>query len=444
MKGTTMSRILLGILCISMSACATKGSSLRNVTKDETDKFIEEFYTVSDTQKKEWNDYVASALHQNKIANSKWVQPSNTREGCRIFFAATSGGKELWWEKPGTRIYWDGECRNGYAYGTGREFVETEDGLSSSLATYDGTNTSPRYYMDTFYDQQAVVFKVTTDSYHSTLRYRIEQKPFGQQVVVEANLLNAKEQRLYNKISAYGKDLSHTAIVIPNGNNFGRINDVNPANFGVEWNTYDPSRKFIGFSVGNYKNHLGEKVRHLKATEEGSLEDVRLPESYLKTLYVINADIDRFENTHNQSLQEAFVAVNKYKRRICKGEVSVDYIDDEIYGRICLVDGELSAFKDIIDRGLEEQEARHKKALAQLNAQRARNQQIASQAAAEQSRDVAAFMDQLNSTARSFRQSAEQIQQSTNAYQAPEVNFGQTGQNTITCVRISNIVSCRD
>ncbi len=49
----------------------------------------------------------------------KWIQPNNKKEDCKIYVGVNPEDDKT--TKSGYSLYWDGECKKGYASGLGRE-----------------------------------------------------------------------------------------------------------------------------------------------------------------------------------------------------------------------------------------------------------------------------------------------------------------------------------
>lgn len=433
--------IFLILICISMSACATTAPSLTRISEKETTSFIEKIDSVSDSDMKLVDTTFGIAVGRIDWPENEWIQPLNKVEKCtvRVF------GGERYWEDGDFQAYWDGDCRQGRAYGVGRTFQIHNGELSSTLETYQLGNSLPVYHLDVNYDLNTVSYHGIDNTAHSARSYSYESASGEKRVALVDMIIDDSEKRIFRRTSRSGDDISFSSVDLPNGYQYVRSQDINPIRYSTEWGIRDRSQKNLGYSVGVYQNQLSSNIVHTKFRGKSSVSDpVKLPESYLNHISDVHNGVDSKYRNFEQSFQSTTAAISIYKRRICKGDVAVDYIDNEIYGRICLENGELDPFQAVAEKNLKAQEIRHENDRATINrqiAQRNQNQQIA---AAKRARDVEALNQSLNNFSESMRQATNDIRNNMNSYQPPEVNFGQTNESTTTCSNLgSSIIQCK-
>ncbi|WP_157384028.1 hypothetical protein, partial [Pseudomonas asplenii] len=104
----------------------------------------------------EANQVIATVQGPGNLEPAKsieWIQPVNHKESCRIFL-----------EKPAAQVmvvekaYWDGNCKDGYAYGLGREFMITDVSTGSWVSTYPGGQNRPNYHSSSDYTTQSFAY----------------------------------------------------------------------------------------------------------------------------------------------------------------------------------------------------------------------------------------------------------------------------------------------
>ena len=74
-----------------------------------------------------------------------YVQPANKTEPCKL----PTTRDQL--ERPNFRAYWDGECRNGFAFGLGRDIAMSDTHHVEEITIHDGTGgdwSAPRVDYD--------------------------------------------------------------------------------------------------------------------------------------------------------------------------------------------------------------------------------------------------------------------------------------------------------
>ena len=88
------------------------------------------------------NEYI-NILKTIPEAKTTYIQPYNKKEPCKIWFSYYENDK--WFEEDSYKIAWDGQCKNGFASGLGRE-IETADMMDKwGIAIYK--KGKPTYYV---------------------------------------------------------------------------------------------------------------------------------------------------------------------------------------------------------------------------------------------------------------------------------------------------------
>ena len=456
-----MKLIIVLVSLLVLSTNATAQQIARNVSEDETKSFLSKFEAVSAEDAIKWEGYKAQKSGNEQIDGLvvSWVQPANKKEPCKIFDASQpTPGQTSRWDNKENRAYWDGSCKSGYAFGLGREFVQVDGELVSCLADYKEVRTKPLYYLDTYYDRNYVKFSANSPPYYASLAYLLQGQQVKNEVMIRLELNDFAENRVYTQQMWAGGDEVVNLMALQNGNRFLVIRNTNPKSDGYVFGTNNAENEKTGYNVLFTNNGIKTQTRHLFYSTATQFEDVIIPLSYRSYLSDKNNLIIKKLNVANGVLEEAYIAINKYKRRICKGDVKVDFVDSEIYGRICLEGGELSHYEKIISDATERKNeryrtanegiARQKETLAreQQNAA-ARQAQVQVQAAQVQSQANRQNTDAVNEFARGMeefnRSSAQFTQSMLNSVQSPGVQFGNTGSTRTNCIRTANIISCR-
>ena len=129
-----MKKLLLLNIPMLLSACAI--SPYQSLPKVSEQEFS--YYFDIDKQAKQMADNLFSTQFNEE---DHW---ENTQlVNCKIF-ASTAFRKE----DPSVQFYWDGECKDGYAYGLGREFSIGKNTYFESIGSYVGGRLKPIYYYD--------------------------------------------------------------------------------------------------------------------------------------------------------------------------------------------------------------------------------------------------------------------------------------------------------
>ena len=76
----------------------------------------------------------------------KWVQPKNKKEECKVYVSINPNDDKT--KKADYSLYWDGECKDGYAIGLGREFSIGKQTYVEAIGEYKGGKNIPQYFYD--------------------------------------------------------------------------------------------------------------------------------------------------------------------------------------------------------------------------------------------------------------------------------------------------------
>jgi hypothetical protein len=360
----------------------------------------------------------------------EWLQPVNKEEACLLIFWANDG--EKWWGGPNEKILWDGECRDGYAYGLGREFYEGSGGLISTLVEYKGGRAPPVNYYQANYDgnyytlgeKAGVRFEIYQTSPISYAAMRFSGSS-GENSYVVIDNIHGDSYAIKKFVSGYKVVFSgygHPAS--PLKSKVAVLKDGVP----------------VKYVIDSFRNGV---VNH--ADVSGTPKLVKLPENYLDFLGMTYREI-LFNVERGQAVaQEADLAINRYKRRVCAGDVVFEGIDSKIYGKICLPNGDVDGYLAEISVAREEVDKRYAAIVAE---QQAAANRIATQNAAIRNKSINDISDQLrdfSSDMQDFSNSMNSynIQNSNKAYQGGGA-FGSGGNTYKTnCYQSANIISCK-
>ena len=213
----------------------------------------------------------------------------------------------------------------------------------------------------------------------------------------------------------------------------------------------DKDEKPIGYSVNVYRNGTVQQL----SWDGGQSSNVRLPTAFTDQMAAALKEAQAKTSEAYQAAEKSQVALNIYKRRICNGDITVDYMDSEIYGQICLEYGDLSKFSRQIAAAetevVQRQEANKERALRQqeIAANRATAQASQNAAnAASQAAQIQSFTNSLQTLGNSMQESARSTAAFTNTINSSNQNNSSPSwglpQNKVTnCMVMGNIVSCR-
>ncbi|ABB44055.1 hypothetical protein Suden_0776 [Sulfurimonas denitrificans DSM 1251] len=149
-----------------------------------------------------------------------------------------------------------------------------------------------------------------------------------------------------------------------------------------------------GFGFASLKNGYtngGEIVN------ENIIRRVQLPQSYFQNADSIFNEIKNAANIALQVQNNALIIKEKYKKKICKDSVKVDFMDNDEYKSICKEDEKIAQLKTKIDAKLAQIEQQKQAKRQQQNEQRLIQARKAEAMAAQ--RRAAAAAEQANNQA---------------------------------------------
>ncbi|MBV5277577.1 MAG: hypothetical protein J0647_00750 [Campylobacteraceae bacterium] len=296
--------------------------------------------------------------------NKTWVQPKNKKEECKVKSAFQTN-------KPDYSLFWDGECKDGYAEGLGstfeieqfsnrqeiaifkkgepdtyRVFFNHLDGITNE-GEYSNSVDKPAHYVLTIVDEKNNDLKISYD--------------FGVDMSNDSPAMRMQTYPFYDVVE-YFKVYPNFSYVIADltKNEFD--------NRGYEFNIKDNKNgKFNGYGFATMKKggrNAGEMVN-------GTLvRSVQLPQSYFDKANSIFSEIKHHANIALEAQKKALIIKEKYKKKICQDSIKVDFMDNNEYKAICKEDEKFAQLKTKIDAKLAQIEQQKQAKRQQQNEQR--------------------------------------------------------------------------
>lgn len=423
------------------------------VSQADTQKFLKQFEQVDENQKQAWKTFAdgqVGRISQIPGAMETWVQAANKQEPCKVYAATfVEQGKSPWWEKAGNYVNWDGSCINGYASGLGREFSMEEGELSAWLAEYQGVKQAPKYYLVTNYSKQTVEFRAASHPLYVSLQYALNTNitnKMDKQLAVNYSVFNVTENRLYRRDGAVGFDQVSKSQMLANRNSYAVVQSSHPMATFSYHTSVNSKWERMGYSIVNHSNGVERKIMQMFNATPTQTVEVTLPDNYIEHLKNIDTKIHSNLNAGVPVLQATFAAITQYQTRLCQGTVKVDFMDSGMYGRICLEQGELSVFKEMMSAALEQQKQRHDQArieIARRTATMANSQTAQIAATSGSTKKIAAKLQQFADDTEKSSQRVSDFFRSVMSGQAMPggQQMGQM-QSKVICVLVENVVQC--
>lgn len=367
-----------------------------------------------------------------------WKQADNKKEPCKLFMGGTPDQK--YWEWPETKITWDGQCKDGYAYGIGREFLDTRTGLTSSLGTYSGGEKEPFYEATTNFDKGEVV--VGDLKAKKVMGIKVQQSPMP--FSMHSTIINSAGQYDYAKLVTIGGPGTSFAKSFRNGfvYRFNKVTDPGlPLDFSME--VLKDGRQ-VGYRIERLKNGTLYGV----SLQGPQPQQVGLPASLVNFYNAQYQEISQKLGETKPAYDQALVTIERYKRTICGKTDKVDFVDPEKYRLICSENGDLQPYKEKIAQVLSEQEARQAQQATAAAAEADRQVRMAQANAQAQDNSMRALTQSMNDFNRSMNSYSQgmmdTVQQNNNQLMQYNQGFQAQPQTYDTnCIHVANVINCK-
>lgn len=447
MVRTISSIVLLTLAFITAGCVSTPSQDIRQVTDQQAFVAIAKQDELAKQNKENFLKF-----QKNKVQDVKntlaWRQPLNKSEECKLWFAGD------WPEN--LEIFWDGGCKEGYAYGLGREFVKgaRADEIidKEEVAYYQGGKKEPVYLAR--YDR--VKKSYSLNAYGSDVGGIINtlvQSPKGAEVitlVVNSKFLPETGYRYVLKTSSATNDLEYFKDA---------GNDVKTVIVDVD----NAAMKKIFFD-GVYKIEVLTDGRVFNIDmQSNSL--IQLPKSYRENAVRIDQETKEAAQEIFSMARKSQEMVDYYKNNVCKDSVKVSFISNEQYKEICGKDGYFTSFMPEVEKTREENLASRKADYERWIAQQEQAKQdryrqqmaIAAQRQAKAAED-ANFQSSLQALNNQISNMNNNMMNTINSYQSPYTGYSApkprtpifynrignsiVGSDGTTCTSVGNSVIC--
>lgn len=275
------------------------------------------------------NEYeeIKKQIPEQKIA---WVQPKNKKESCRVYVGCYDKNPT---EDTSYKLFWDGECKDGYAYGLGREIEKANLKDDWQIGIYEkGMATGGYIQKDNLHNvliegeanycgsQYAVVRRVFEENRDINLVY--ESGSSGSE---NEPALTITTSPFWNQTQVYRKTYPNFRYEFANFRN----NDEQSIDF--LFSLFDKNNKRHGWAIEKNRNQNIQIAEYIN----GNGQIITLPKGY-------NEKADRIINEISQASNKALYAQNQaqlvkkqYLRKICRESIKIDFMDNEEYKEIC-------------------------------------------------------------------------------------------------------------
>ena len=370
-----------------------------------------------------------------------FVQPVNKSEPCKL----PTTKDQL--ERSNFKAFWDGQCKNGHAFGLGRDIAISDTHHQEEITVHDGNGTGLSSGPSVNYDfvNNRSLYRVPTGKYPAATVYseHVFDNPsrffimeaIGAVDESGASVLMQTSPLLVQRIIL--NQTSHVLYRFTDNTGFpGK--DTSTVSYSAEM--IDPATGATG-GVAVIRYGSGH-VRHVKFGGSAP-EWVVLPVDYANSFLQKANAIYTVLPVAKANLERARQMEREYLYLACNGKHTIAGLDPAKATKICTwrdqfqprLNSALAAFNQQLDQ-------------LRLNAQVAAQQQLAQQQAQQQynQQQAQSFVNALADLGQQVRAAGQQSLNSvTPATVVPNVApFGAKSENKVLCMQSGSFVTCRD
>jgi hypothetical protein len=351
--------LFLLIFIALISGCAS-APSLPIVDDNEAFKYERKYLAEYEQLKSNFSD----------TSTVKWVQAKNKKTACKIYVGISKDNDRTLDEN--YTIYWDGACKNGYANGLGREFERGTVLNMEALAIYQGKQQKPQYFINTYYLDNKVQEGDINNGYY--VETTINEDNFNFDVAYKYGYFDyLKMPALITHSSPFNDTVMYTKSYL---NYHYQLYDFSRDEFqNTKYAFYmlNQSHQRIGFGFETPKNGA---VSSGEYSNGNVLRLVKLPQSFFNNANAITSEVKQAGQQAINSQKKALQVKKQYMNRICKQSVTVNFIDNVEYKRICNDSEYFSSLKEKMNAKLAQINESKQQKREQLNQQKLINAQV--------------------------------------------------------------------
>lgn len=313
---------------------------------------------------------------KQKIPSSKvvWVQPKNKKEACKVYVGYSDKNPQ---NDYSYKLFWDGECKNGYAYGLGREIEKANLTDRWQIGIYEKGKAKGSYIQnDILYGIYSERESNYGGSEHQIIRRVFEKNGDIDVVYYTGTTGSINEPSLVMITSLFEENTSVLRKIYPNfryeyanfANNPNSLFDFTFAIYNKENNkngwAYEKYKngKIKSYLFDNKKDDSVQEISNLlkQCTQYGdgsilcpsskkykslnefynqfnnySSNEVILPDIFYKKLQNIVNEIESAKNNAISFQNNAQLIKKQYLTKICKKSLKIDFMDNEEYKEPC-------------------------------------------------------------------------------------------------------------
>lgn len=368
-----------------------------------------------------------------------FVQPANKTEACKL----PTTKDQL--ERSHFRAFWDGQCKDGFAFGLGRDIAISDTHHVEEITVHDGTGTDRGPSVNYDFVNNSAVYRVPTGKFPAATMY-IEQVVDAPSGIFVTETISAVDESGASVALQTSPLATQRIVYNQTGNVLYRFTD-NTAFPGNDASIVKYSAEMVdpatGVAGGVAVVHYGTgHIRHVKLGGP-TPESVVLPPAYAATFTQRANAIHAVLPVAKANLERARQMEREYLYLACNGRHTIDGLDADAATKICTwrakfeprVNAARVAFNQKLDQLRKNAQIAVEQRYAQQQAQQQYNQQ-----------QLQAFAGALADMGQQMRAAGQQsLNAVAPATAVPTVApIGIKPNNTVLCMQTGNFVTCRD
>jgi hypothetical protein len=259
-----------------------------------------------------------------------FVQPSNKEEPCKIYMGYSDGDE--YFKEDSWKVYWDGNCKNGFATGLGREIEKADMTDKWQIGIYK-KGKAKGYIIQKDILNDMLIEGLDNDDISFLVVTDIKVKQNDIDVTTIAGERNSKtginllasNSPFWNGSYMYAKEYMGFRYMYINN----QANDS--TNLEFDFFMENPKNGKNGWAFSKYRDKAlvsGEWVNN-KASH------LNLPKKYNDKADAIIKEVSAAQQKAYQAQQKAQKVKKQYLKRICKDKVKINFMDNDEYKEIC-------------------------------------------------------------------------------------------------------------
>lgn len=304
--------------------------------------------SASDADFKKYLDedaQIKSQLNTTQIQAEDESWENTQKNKCKIY--ANSSFKK---EDPTVKFYWDGECKNGYAIGLGREFSIGRQTYVEAIGEYEGGRKLPKYFYN--FDKVTKLFLIgfLDDEGKNKVLFRGEldnNNVFKKSV----NFYDFNQNSVYEKMSYDDRDVQGKSYISLGGLRI--IQSFFNADPLIQQQIFVQMKGKNLYSFDAFKD--GRKLFTDTTSGAPVLAEPseNLKEFITEKLSVIDSKINNNNDIDFKKALNADKKVNAYINLTCTSSDYIKEVGKDNYFAICSPYKSLGIFKNQIQQGKE-------------------------------------------------------------------------------------------